>query len=316
MNQSLMTETGNQRDWVRKVNRLLLLTLIVYLGYSVIISVILEARNGEIPILENTMFQLVSSQIALLVPSACFFWKYKVSVMEYLHIRPLRIPTLLLVVIFTYVSYPIIALCNYISLFFAENVIDSTMEDLLGQYPTIVCVIAVALVPCIVEELIFRGILYRAYKPCGVGKAVIITALLFGLFHMNVNQMSYAVVMGIVLVLLNEATGSMLSSMLMHFLINATSVVSAAVYYRQYGAIQSDSQSGDFSVLKQLIVLSIGSLIFMFLLLRGMASLEKRKEKVKVQQNISEKKEKIFSGSLLVVIAICIVMITMMELVT
>ena len=63
------------------------------------------------------------------------------------------------------------------------------MEELLGQYPTIVCVIAVALVPCVVEEIIFRGVLYSTYKQCGVGKAAIFTAILFGLFHMNLNQM-------------------------------------------------------------------------------------------------------------------------------
>lgn len=316
MNQSLLAETGSQRGWVKKVNMLLLLTLIVYLGYSLMISAIVESKDGDIPILGNTMFQLVSSQITLLAPSVCFFWKHKIPVMEYLHIRPLRIPTLLLVVVFTYVSYPIIALCNYVSLFFTENVINDTMGELFEQYPTIVCVIAVALVPCIVEELIFRGILYRTYKQCGVGKAAVVTALLFGLFHMNLNQMSYAVVMGIVLVLINEATGSMLSSMLMHFLINATSVVSAAVYYRQYGTMQSGSQSGDFSVLQQLVILSVVSLIFMTLLLRGMASLEKRKEKVNAQQNISENKEKIFSVSLLVAIVICIVMVTMIEFVS
>ena len=314
MNQSLPTEIGNSRDWIRKVNMLLLLTLIVYLGYSLIISSIVFSVDGNIPILGNTMFQLVSSQIALFAPTVCFLWKYKVPVMEYLHIKPLRIPTILLVILFTYVSYPIISLCNYVSLFFTENVIDNTMQKLLEQYPTVVCVIAVALVPCIVEEMIFRGVLYRAYKQGGMGKAAIITGLLFGLFHLNLNQMSYALVMGIVLVLLNEATGSMLSSMLMHFLINATSIVSAAVYYRQGGDLQSESGSPDVLVLRQLIILSIVSLAFMILLLCGMVSLEKRKEKVKELQYISEKKEKVFSVSLLVVFVICIGMVTISQL--
>lgn len=314
MNQSLTTETSNQRGWIRKVNMLLLVTLIVYLGYSLMISVVLEARDGNVPILGNTMFQLVSSQIALLAPSAIFFWKHKVPVMKYLHIKHMRVSTLLLVIIFTYASYPIISLCNYVSLFFTQNVIDNTMEELLGQYPTIVCVIAVALVPCVVEEIIFRGVLYSTYKQCGVGKAAIFTAILFGLFHMNLNQMSYTVVMGIVLVILNEITGSILSSMLMHFLINATSIISASAYYRQYGTLQSESQSGDFSVLQQLIILSVGSLIIMALLLWAMAKLQGRIEKIKELQLKTKKQEKIFSVPLIVVIAICIVIVTMSQL--
>ena len=226
----------------------------------------------------------------------------------------MRVSTLLLVIIFTYASYPIISLCNYVSLFFTQNVIDNTMEELLGQYPTIVCVIAVALVPCVVEEIIFRGVLYSTYKQCGVGKAAIFTAILFGLFHMNLNQMSYAVVMGIVLVMLNEITGSILSSMLMHFLINATSIISASAYYRQYGTLQSESQSGDFSVLQQLIILSVGSLIIMALLLWAMAKLQGRIEKIKELQLKTKKQEKIFSVPLIVVIAICIVIVTMSQL--
>lgn len=67
-------------------------------------------------------------------------------------------------------------------------------------------------------------------------------------------------------------------------------------------------------MLRQLIFLSMVSVIFMILLLRGMASLEKRKEEIKNMQLISEKKEKIFSVPLLAVIAICIVMVTIIEL--
>lgn len=314
MNQSFMTEIENPRGWIRKVNTLLLITLIVYLGYSLMISAILATKDGKVSIFGNTMFQLVSSQIALLLPSVCFFLKYKVPVMEYLHIKPLRIATLLLIVVFTYVSYPLISLCNYVSLYFTENVIDNTMEELLQQYPTIICVIAVAFIPCIVEEIIFRGVLYRAYKQCGIGIAVVFTALLFGLFHMNLNQMSYAVVMGIVLVTLNEVTGSMLGSMLMHFLINATSILSASAYYKQYGNIQaqSEKQSGDVVVLQQLIILSIVSLFIMAFLLWAMAKLQKRK--VKQLQFINEKNEKIFSVPLLVVFIICIVILTMSQL--
>ena len=51
-----------------------------------------------------------------------------------------------------------------------------------------------------------------------------LSALIFGLLHLNFNQMPYAVYLGIVFALMVEATGSIYTSMLMHFLLNGFNV--------------------------------------------------------------------------------------------
>ena len=51
------------------------------------------------------------------------------------------------------------------------------------------------------------------------------SGIFFGLMHMNFNQMAYAVVIGLIFGFVVEATGSIIPTMIMHFLINGFSVV-------------------------------------------------------------------------------------------
>ncbi len=50
----------------------------------------------------------------------------------------------------------------------------------------------------ITEELLFRGVLLRAFEPYGKKLSIFITALLFGLFHGNLIQTPYALLVGFV----------------------------------------------------------------------------------------------------------------------
>ena len=50
-----------------------------------------------------------------------------------------------------------------------------------------------AIVGPLFEELIFRGILYTGFRRNGSAlQSIVLTAVLFGLFHMTLNQMVYA----------------------------------------------------------------------------------------------------------------------------
>jgi hypothetical protein len=93
------------------------------------------------------------------------------------------------------------------------------------------------------EEFVFRGVIYHGYKTSQrfVG-SMLLSALLFGLTHLNFNQMSYAVLVGIVSVLLLEGSGSIFYSMLFHICINTTNVVQMLVQKAQ-GTIMSQEES-------------------------------------------------------------------------
>ncbi len=76
------------------------------------------------------------------------------------------------------------------------------------------------------EELVFRGIVYnelkRSYR---LPLAMLISALLFGLYHMNPVQGVYGFIMGLLLAYLYEYFGSFLWPVLVHMLANGLAYV-------------------------------------------------------------------------------------------
>ena len=76
-----------------------------------------------------------------------------------------------------------------------------------------------------IEELAYRGVMFGSFHEAGRLKAILMSGFLFGLMHMNFNQMAYAIMIGLVFGFVVEATGSIIPTMIMHFLINGFSVV-------------------------------------------------------------------------------------------
>ena len=56
-----------------------------------------------------------------------------------------------------------------------------------------------AATPAIVEELAYRGFILGNYRYGGRLAAIIISGIMFGVMHMNFNQMAYAMILGILL---------------------------------------------------------------------------------------------------------------------
>ena len=72
------------------------------------------------------------------------------------------------------------------------------------------------------EELIFRGVVYNELKKSyKLSMAMLVTSLLFGLYHMNPIQGTYGFIMGLLIVYLYEYFGSFLWPVLVHMLANS-----------------------------------------------------------------------------------------------
>ncbi|MBP3603047.1 MAG: CPBP family intramembrane metalloprotease [Lachnospiraceae bacterium] len=73
------------------------------------------------------------------------------------------------------------------------------------------------------EEAVFRGLLYNRMKRCfSVGIAVVLSALLFGLYHGNMVQALYGTILGIVIAYLYEMTGRFEVPFLFHAMANVS----------------------------------------------------------------------------------------------
>ena len=81
-----------------------------------------------------------------------------------------------------------------------------------------------ALLPAILEEALFRYLPMRMIAPHSPRCAIIISSLFFALVHGNLFQIPYAFIGGIIFMSLNLATGSIIPSLVIHFVNNAMSI--------------------------------------------------------------------------------------------
>ena len=86
-------------------------------------------------------------------------------------------------------------------------------------------IISTAILPGLIEELIFRVYIMGALRPHGNATALWVSAFLFGLFHGNILQFPFAFLLGLVLGWLTIQTESILPAVILHFGNNLMSVL-------------------------------------------------------------------------------------------
>ena len=85
----------------------------------------------------------------------------------------------------------------------------------------ILSIFTTALIPAICEELLFRGIIFNGLrKRFNDISAIFLSALMFALMHQNLQQLVYPFLLGSIMAWLVLRTGSLLSSMIVHFINN------------------------------------------------------------------------------------------------
>jgi membrane protease YdiL (CAAX protease family) len=86
-------------------------------------------------------------------------------------------------------------------------------------------VLAAAVLPALIEEALFRGIITRAFMKRSQAVAVFIPSLMFGAFHLEPTQAAGTFVLGLGFGLARLHTGSVLTSMICHFVYNAVIIL-------------------------------------------------------------------------------------------
>ncbi len=132
--------------------------------------------------------------------------------------------TVLLIILFLMLISPLVTLINAITMLFTDNTVAEMTPEIL-QLPFPVMLFFIGILAPLCEEFVFRGLIFHGYRRTQAGIwPVIMSALLFGLMHLNLNQAAYAFVIGIALALLVDATGSIWSSVIFHMVFNSSEV--------------------------------------------------------------------------------------------
>lgn len=230
--------------------------------------------------LRRPMVLLLASEAAILYPVLVFAVLAPEPLSRIFPLRRVNPLTGVLAVLSMICLYPAIAAVNLLTLQVTENAA-SAVAGMTKAMPMWQMVLAVGVIGPLCEELAFRGYILQALRSAGKpAAAVIISAFLFGLIHLNLNQACYAFAFGLALALVALGTESILPGFIMHMVLN-----SAQVIFLYMGL----TEAGPFTraeILEQTIALApwaAGGLVLFVLLLLAMRALEKtERERAKV----------------------------------
>lgn len=305
---------------VRKVNVFFPIFIVGYIALSILAgSVMAVLVNMGVPMPD--WIQYVISEGIILVIAIIYMAVNRIDPMKDIPYKRIGFFDGILSLAAGYCMIPMVLFLNSITMLFSTNYLEEGTTTLL-TYPFFMQVILLAVIPPLVEELVFRGIFFGSYRKAGMSGAAIMSGLIFGCFHLNINQGLYAFAIGIVFAYMVEATGSLWSSVIAHFAINTYSI-GVVQLLKMTGIYASDGQAvgtlegegelaafaGALATVMQLIVLLALATAFMMLAvlcIRIMAKRHGRLENIKVRTEGIKGIKKYLSAPVVVGLAICI----------
>lgn len=99
-----------------------------------------------------------------------------------------------------------------------NQIIINSIKDLLLYY------ISLAIIPALCEELLFRGLIINSLKHKGEIFAVVLSSIMFAIFHLSPEQLLYPICWGLLLGIVYLRTKNIIFPMIMHFINNAFSI--------------------------------------------------------------------------------------------
>lgn len=135
--------------------------------------------------------------------------------------------------------YPLMYAGNYIANMINQvlyqltgRMSSSGLDILTGSSPLWVIFLVMVVIGPVMEELFFRKFLIDSLSRYGGGLAIWLSALVFGLFHGNLEQLIYATLLGAMLGFVYYRTRSLRSTVIMHMAVNFMGGFVPALIYR------------------------------------------------------------------------------------
>jgi hypothetical protein len=206
----------------KQANKFMMIFLIYefasnFIFAAMALSLSISGKSSE----DITKYLILSQDLVMFfIPMAAYLILTGIPLKEILPLKKLSFKNVIYVIAITVLALPIsMVIANITSLFTSTEVNDGFTSLILG-YPWWLSFTFMVIMPIIFEETMFRGFILTGYKKSGFIKAGLVSALFFGMMHLDLYQLPYAVFFGIIMAAFVYYTGSIYASMLAHFLIN------------------------------------------------------------------------------------------------
>lgn len=208
----------------RVENRKELINLIIVYAIELLIMICLgtaTTKLAETGVNIPTIIKSIFIYAMLFIPVIVYSKKKGDSFFEVCRLKKIKVSTFFLTVLLTLVSAPMYIFANILSQFFVPNVLVQSLNDMMDGTAGLT-LLAISVLAPICEEMICRGFFQNRLKEIlPFFASALVSGIMFGALHLNLNQFCYAVVLGVLFAYVNRASGSIITSLIMHFLVNA-----------------------------------------------------------------------------------------------
>lgn len=132
--------------------------------------------------------------------------------------------TMVLTIFIAFFTIIMIGAVGVVTQLFADTSEYREADEFISSFSFGYMFVSTAVMPAIFEELTFRGVIMTCCKRAGIVKAVLLSALYFGIMHMSLYQLFYAIAAGLIFGVMVYYSNSILTSVTAHFIVNGTQV--------------------------------------------------------------------------------------------
>lgn len=179
------------------------------------------------------LLNTITHMITILIPAVVLIWLMKFNLSDDLQFRRTSVRNYILAFFIGASAIPAINVINYGYLILLKTMfhsLDMTANSQLSQSQTLpqlsLALLTVAIYPAISEELLFRGIIQASFiKKLKPFFAILLTSVLFGMFHMSITLLVGTTLIGALLGILAYKTKSIFPAMIAHFSNNLIALI-------------------------------------------------------------------------------------------
>lgn len=274
-----MEKTFDKIELVKLV-LVFILEIVIALAVGTLLNVIGNVAGISVP----TYVHVLALDICLLIPVFAYTIKKGDSIVEAFGFKGIKVATFFQTILLVIVVSPMAMFANVLSQFFVPNTMVQGVEQFASESVGLTLVATVLCAP-VVEEIVCRGFFTnRLNKIMSFTAAAIISALMFGALHMNINQFCYATVLGLIFAYTNRASGSIFTSMIMHIVFNGYNMAllfmmnwameQVGMDFAEAAEAERANTSSMISTAVVLGVLAVGSFFLTRLILKSIAKRE------------------------------------------
>ncbi|WP_129600010.1 type II CAAX endopeptidase family protein [Anaerophilus nitritogenes] len=170
---------------------------------------------------------LITEYGIILLPALLYITIKRDSLKNVLKLNPLSFKHGIMIFFITICMYPVALFFNLIAMIVLSIFVNIKPQAIptatnLSEYFVLLFIISISAGIC--EEVFFRGLLLKTYEKIGKKKAIWISALLFGLFHFNLQNFLGPTVLGILFGYLVCQTNSLFAGIIGHMTNNGLAV--------------------------------------------------------------------------------------------